>query len=586
MMRSSLHVAALILALALSGCGGGEEPPPSSGPPPSTPSPPSPPPVTPNRPPVVTGTPIGSPIRINQFHDPGFDARNAGFTVSDPDGDALGYLLAWNGQPPQGLAISGTRLTGAPEATGSFLMQLWVSDGRGGVVDIAFWFEVVANAVPTIVRPNGLVLVSPNGPVNHDVSQGGTTAADTENDLLNYSVQLSAERHGLSVSGQRVVGTFSGTGAVRVTVTASDPFGATATEVFNIVAPAALPGRPVLPQVSNVYDDFQLPLPDAYVKSPNLVAPFWDTTPATNPTTNAGATLGRVLFYDKRLSSTNTHSCGSCHEQQHGFANASPVSVGATGEAGRRNAMGLTNARYNLRDTYFVDSRARTLEGLALMPISDQTELANTLPNAIAKLAAEDFYPPLFQAAFGSPEITSQRIALALAQFVRSLISYRARMDQVYPDGSGVSFPGQSPLMTPLENEGVVVFVNSRCGFCHSSRVFTSADTSNNGLDEVQADPGGFGGAFRVASLRNIRSSAPYMHDGRFATLREVIDHYDSGIKMSGNLAGLLRTQNQQEPLRLNLTEREKQALEAFLDTLTDEAMLSDPKFSDPFDSP
>jgi cytochrome c peroxidase len=217
------------------------------------------------------------------------------------------------------------------------------------------------------------------------------------------------------------------------------------------------------------------------------------------------------------------------------------------------------------------------------MPIRDATELANSLPNAISKLAAEDFYPPLFQAAFGTPQITPERVAQALAQFVRALISYRARMDQAYPDSAGLSFPQQSPLLTPLEDEGLVVFVNSRCGSCHNDRVFTTLDTSNNGLDEVQADPGGFEGKFRAASLRNIRSSAPYMHDGRFANLREVIDHYDSGIKMSRNLGFPLRATNQQQPLRLNLTARQKDALEAFLDTFTDDAMLSDPKFSDPF---
>jgi hypothetical protein len=143
-------------------------------------------------------------------------------------------------------------------------MRLHASDGRGGTMDVAFLFEIVPNAGPVIVRPNDLLLVSAGAFVDHDVSQGGTTAADAEGDPMTYGVQLSADRHGLSVTGQRITGVFSGEGAVRATVTASDPFGASVSEVFIIAAPAPLPGAPSLPQVSYVYDDLQLPMPDVW----------------------------------------------------------------------------------------------------------------------------------------------------------------------------------------------------------------------------------------------------------------------------------------------------------------------------------
>lgn len=430
------------------------------------------------------------------------------------------------------------------------------------------------SASPQFADDPALVLVTAGSSVDVDVQR--LLAAG---DGAPLQLRLSPEAHGLSVAGGRVRGVFQGVGAVRVSVWS----GASIGRELVIAAPAPEPGQPDLPASTYTYDDFQLGLPAPYLASRRSGAPFWDTTPGSNPVTNAGATLGRVLFYDKRLSSTNTHSCGSCHQQAHGFADPRPRSLGATGEPTPRNAMGLTNARYSLRNRYFADGRVRTLESLALMPIQDHLELANTLPNLVSKLRATAFYPLLFQAAFGTPEINADRIGMALAQFVRALVSYRAPVDAAYPEGSGNEFPRPTPKFTALQNQGLKLLIEGNCLHCHVDRVLTMVDPSNNGLDLESADPGQGGGTFRAASLRNIGRTAPYMHDGRFATLREVIDHYDHGIKAAPSLSPLLRVLNGDAPRRLNLTEPQKQALESILETFTDRAMLEDPKFSDPF---
>ena len=208
--------------------------------------------------------------------------------------------------------------------------------------------------------------------------------------------------------------------------------------------------------------------------SREITIPFWDTTPPDNPTTNAGATLGRVLFYDKRVSVTNTHSCGSCHEQQRGFTVGTPFAAGATGELSRRNPMALANARYNIHGFYFGDMRAMGLEELALMPIEDPIELGNNLPAVIAKLAATDFYPPLFAAAFGSEGITADRISRAIAQFLRSILSYRSKFDRgyhyVYPPAAA----DPTTVLTSQELLGAEMFVGGLCGHCHGNGVHTN----------------------------------------------------------------------------------------------------------------
>jgi cytochrome c peroxidase len=244
--------------------------------------------------------------------------------------------------------------------------------------------------------------------------------------------------------------------------------------------------------------------------------------------------------------------------------------------------MSLANARYNIHGRYFGDLRAVGLEELALMPIEDPIELGNNLPAVIAKLSATDFYPPLFAAAFGGEDITASRISRAIAQFLRSMVSYRAKFDRAY------NTRGAEPtsVLTAQELLGAEMYGHGNCGHCHTNGVHTNDRPANNGLDAQFIDPGAGDGEFRATSLRNIAVTGPYMHDGRFATLREVIDHYDSGVNASAQLNFLLRDDRGAGfnfARRLNMTEEQKQALEAFLNTFTDDELLNDPKFSDPF---
>jgi cytochrome c peroxidase len=244
--------------------------------------------------------------------------------------------------------------------------------------------------------------------------------------------------------------------------------------------------------------------------------------------------------------------------------------------------MHLTNVRFNPRDRYFLDSRATALEGLALIPIQTNSELGSSLPQVVAELSATDFYPPLFGAAFGYSGVTEDGIARALAQFMRSFISYRAPFDRAhYSTTSPWSHdqPDPSLVLTPQELRGRDLFIAKQCFHCHMAASFASPWPDNNGLDSVTTDP--IDGRFRVGSLRNIAVTGPYMHDGRFATLREVIDHYNSGIQPHPELAGPLGGSG--TPFRMNFTEDDKLALEAFFHTLTDQEFLNDPKFSDPF---
>lgn len=246
--------------------------------------------------------------------------------------------------------------------------------------------------------------------------------------------------------------------------------------------------------------------------------------------------------------------------------------------------MGLTEVRYNGWGRYFADHRARTLEGLALMPIVDPTELGTPVAMLVEELSATSYYSALFEDAFGTAEINGERIAAALAQFLRSLISYNSRYDAAFAGSSGFEWADLPLHLTMQEIDGFRVFIDSGCGLCHDSDVQITGATRNTGLDAEITDPGHDGiGAFRSASLRNVELTAPYMHDGRFATLREVIDHYDHGVQDNPFLADSLRANHNAEPRRLNLTEEKKQSLEAFLRTLTDPSFVVDPRFSDPF---
>jgi cytochrome c peroxidase len=338
----------------------------------------------------------------------------------------------------------------------------------------------------------------------------------------------------------------------------------------------------VLPETPYRYADLELP---AHFRAG--AARRFDNTPRDNPVTDAGATVGRVLFYDTRLSVNNTTACASCHHQSKAFADPERFSKGHEGKVLDRNSMGLNELRYFPRGRFFWDERARTLEEQALMPIQSKLEMGHELSKLVENLSADERYPELFQKAFGSREITSPRISKALAQFLRSMVSYRSKYDA----GLATTLSARDDFenFTAQENRGKSIFLRS-CANCHlpggQFAHFVLNAPANNGLDaSTRRGDGGVGdislrpsdlGRFKSPSLRNVELTGPYMHDGRFKTLEEVVDHYSRNVQAHPNVDGRVRR-------RLNLRDGDKTALVAFLKTLTDREFISDPKFSDPF---
>lgn len=356
--------------------------------------------------------------------------------------------------------------------------------------------------------------------------------------------------------------------------------------------------------------------PDFPASFNNFVMTVLDNTPANNPVTNAGATLGRVLFYDKSLSANNTVSCASCHVQSEGFSDSRTFSEGFEGGLTGRNSMGLANARFGENGKFFWDHRAETLEEQVLMPIQDPVEMGMDLNDLVTKLSTLTYYPDLFTDAFGSPEITSDRISRALAQFVRAMVSYETKYDEGLAQTGNFFAP--FPNFTAQENLGKSIFngsftpgvVDGNCALCHMNNdgvaispgsnlqnfaLFTMVSSPrNNGIDlDGNVDDLGIGGAipgattavgaFKSPSLRNIELTAPYMHDGRLATLEDVVEHYSTGVLPHPNLSFPALADENGNAKHLNLTQEQKDALVAFLKTLTDHNFINDEKFSDPF---
>lgn len=326
-----------------------------------------------------------------------------------------------------------------------------------------------------------------------------------------------------------------------------------------------------------------------------LVIPFGFppmSIPADNPMTQEGVTLGRFLFYEERLSGDNTMSCASCHAQAFAFSdNGNQFSTGIDGTQGTRTSMVLQNLGWEQR--FFWDGRAATLEDQILQPVENVIEMHETWPNAVAKLQADNGYVALYQDAFGSTTIDRYKTAKAIAQFLRTMISGNSRYDQSQ-QGEIVLTPDEQigATLTTLEGGFPPDVPNGQggadCFHCHphGGNRFTDGSMRNNGLDEIFTDLGLGGitglpqdqGLFKTPSLRNVAASAPYMHDGRFATLEEVIEHYNSGGHPSPTISPFMKF----TVGGLQLTAEKKAQLIAFLHTLTDEEFLNNPAFADP----
>lgn len=317
------------------------------------------------------------------------------------------------------------------------------------------------------------------------------------------------------------------------------------------------------------------------------------------------AALGRVLFYDKHLSINNSVSCATCHKQAFAFADNAAGSRGFENKVTSRNSMPLANIpapnmfggidNVNL----FWDGRSSSLKDLIMRPIGNHVEMGlrdvATLPGKLEELS---YYSQLFIDAYGDDDITTERISDAMSLFIQAIRADNSKFDKQQQG---------EKVMTAQELYGMTLFDSKyNCRTCHalsnsssvyggSTPTFTGPNFVNIGLDDltpgITAKDRGRGvisgnpaddGKFRIPNLHNIALTAPYMHDGRFNTLEDVIDHYSHNIITNANLDIRLRDQNG-KALVMNIGEQDKAALVAFLNTLTDHQMLVDPKFSNPF---
>ncbi|PSU28734.1 cytochrome-c peroxidase [Photobacterium lutimaris] len=343
------------------------------------------------------------------------------------------------------------------------------------------------------------------------------------------------------------------------------------------------------------YEAYLMAQPKYYTR---ITSPFGNVdsqnnTPFGNKVTNAGANLGRVIFYDVRLSANNTVACASCHLQKHGFTDPKKFSDGFDGGKTGRHSMSLSNAAYYRNGKFFWDERADTLEDQVLMPIQDAVEMGMNLFDLEVKMAETSFYAELFTEAFGDEAITSERISRALAQFIRTMISYESKYDQAFTAGEWDE-PDFAAVFSEQEMLGLRLFSgfpgterdSLGCIACHQTSAHSMDQAHVNGLDaDTRGDQGAGNGFFKSPSLRNIGVGAPYMHDGRFETLMDVVEFYNSGVQRHRILSPDLTSNGQTggNPIRMNLTQEEKEALVAFLEALTDETFLMNPIYHDPF---
>lgn len=326
------------------------------------------------------------------------------------------------------------------------------------------------------------------------------------------------------------------------------------------------------------YEPTLQPLEIPQIFSNNIIAPI---IPTDNPQTVEGVALGKKLFFDTILSSNGTQACASCHTPQNAFTDNTPTSVGIDGIFGTRNSMPLFNLAWNYSERFNWDGTALSLERQAEEPVENPIELHSEWDNVVTRLQSYPEYPELFRLAFKTSTITKELTTKAIAQFERTLISANSKFDKYSL--------GQATL-TAQELNGLDIFLREDkgdCFHCHgnpNNPLWTDNSFHNNGLDatftdlglgSVTGDPND-NGKFRSSSLRNLAYTAPFMHDGRFATLDDVINHYSEGLQNSSTIDPLMKQIAQGG---VQLSEQEKANLKAFLLTLSDSSFINNPDF-------
>lgn len=316
--------------------------------------------------------------------------------------------------------------------------------------------------------------------------------------------------------------------------------------------------------------------------------------PSDNPMQKEVVYLGRMLFYEPLLSANNQISCASCHQQKLAFTDGKTLSVGVSGKTTKRNSMSLANLLW-VRQLFW-DGRSSSLEEQAMGPLTHPDEMAQSLAVSCQKLEKTKLYPALFLEVFHTKKITPELITKSIAQFERTLISANAKYDQ---------YLAGTTSLNSYESNGLKLFSSlpqpengirgAGCVQCHGGAKTYIELFHNNGLPIDERDLGRFEitqnaidkARFRVPTLRNIALTAPYMHDGRFKTLENVLDHYNEHIENVSNLSPFLKNNtNEKNGKSLALTAQEKQDIIAFLHTLTDSSFIQNPAFANPHKIP
>lgn len=461
------------------------------------------------------------------------------------------------------------------------------------------------NSAPIVATTNADQNATVGSSFTYDATQNDTTFSDADGDNLTYTVTFDPSNNGLSATDGEINGTPINDIVITVNITANDGNGGSASDSFSITA--VQPGTDQDAVMAQFQGRIDL---DNLANYANQTVPDYITklNEGGNPITDAGATLGRVLFYDTALSVNDTVSCSTCHMQSTGFSDTLTVSVGVEGGQTMRHSMRLINTQFADEDNFFWDERADSHEDQETQPLRDHNEHGFSGQNGrpdfdtlITKLEALEYYQELFTFVYGDANITEERLQQTLAQFTKSIFSFDSRFDvgRAQVNNNQANFPN----FTSDENAGKRLFLTAPgaggagCQGCHRAPEFDIRPNSgHNGVFAVAGSIVDFDLTnTRSPSLRDLvgpggSSNGPFMHDGSLPSLLDVINHYDA-IQQPASDPPLTEWRNTIDnrllpggnPQTLNLTDIQKAQLVTFLQTLTGSNIYTDEKWSNPF---